>query len=337
MNKILFSLILPVYNVENYIQRCMLSCLNQSFDYAHYEIIVVDDSSPDKSIDLVREISSDYPDAQVSIIKRPNGGLSAARNTGMQIAKGEWLWFIDSDDFISPFALNTLAHAVATTPNVNIINFGYKRVQLDETIDFNVIPTVESRIISPEEFLGNNYFLSAWSRLYNREFVIGNRLYFREGILWEDSHYNLRAIPMAKNMLTLDTPLYYYVNRPGSISTGRHILATQRSRLIILEDIIKWVKDSGLDNELKKIIALHLAKTILCFIGGQQELIKKDRQELYKQFFLTKGCIKWVKKEIDSPLYLYLLTISLVSPKLLQWPLYSRLRIAMARSDKHKA
>ena len=94
----LLSIILPVYNVEAYLGRCINSCLCQDLPKDNYEIIVVIDGSPDNSIEVARRFQSDNDN--VKIVVRENGGLSAARNTGLEAASGDYVWFIDSDDYI---------------------------------------------------------------------------------------------------------------------------------------------------------------------------------------------------------------------------------------------
>ena len=109
MNKPLFSIILPIYKVEKYISKCISTCRNQKgIEYAKYELILVDDSSPDNSIAIAQEELNKHPGIQYTIVHRPNGGLSAARNTGIETAKGEYIWFVDSDDYISEEALRIL-------------------------------------------------------------------------------------------------------------------------------------------------------------------------------------------------------------------------------------
>ena len=99
----LLSLILPVYNVEEYLGRCIESCLNQDLPKSEYEIIVVIDGSPDNSIDVAKRYQK--KNKNIKIITRENGGLSAARNTGLQVASGDYVWFIDSDDAITENSL----------------------------------------------------------------------------------------------------------------------------------------------------------------------------------------------------------------------------------------
>ena len=92
------SIIIPMYNVEPYIEKCLLSCLNQNIPHADYEIIVVNDGSPDGSLGIARRIASTVDN--MLIVSQENGGLSAARNKGLSYAKGEYVWFVDSDDWI---------------------------------------------------------------------------------------------------------------------------------------------------------------------------------------------------------------------------------------------
>ena len=100
------SLIVPVYNVEKYIEKCLLSCLKQDIPQSDYEIIVVNDGSPDSSLAIAERIAAAA--TNIIIVSQKNGGLSAARNTGLKIAKGDYIWFIDSDDTIKENCLKSI-------------------------------------------------------------------------------------------------------------------------------------------------------------------------------------------------------------------------------------
>lgn len=128
----LFSLILPVYKVEHYIGKCILSCLEQKgINSSEYEIILVDDGSPDHSIDVALDVVRKYPNYQVNVIHRENGGLSAARNTGLRVAKGKYVWFIDSDDWIASDSLSILKNIVEQEDAIDVVTFTHQIVFSD--------------------------------------------------------------------------------------------------------------------------------------------------------------------------------------------------------------
>ncbi|MFK1669245.1 glycosyltransferase family 2 protein [Bacteroides fragilis] len=117
-NPILLSIVIPVYNVELYIERCLLSCLNQDLSISQYEIILIDDGSPDSSID---KISKWLDRKNITLLTQPNSGLSVARNNGLLHAKGKYVWFVDSDDWILENCLQEIAGYMVA--GIDIITF----------------------------------------------------------------------------------------------------------------------------------------------------------------------------------------------------------------------
>ena len=114
------SIIIPVYNVEQYLKTCLDSVLHQNIAISEYEVIVVNDSSPDGSLAIAEEYAR--KNSNIKIVTRPNGGLSAARNTGLEHALGEYVWFVDSDDWIEENCLSRLL-SIATLESLDILCF----------------------------------------------------------------------------------------------------------------------------------------------------------------------------------------------------------------------
>ena len=127
------SIIVPVYNVEKYIERCLLSLLNQDIPKSEYEIIVVNDGTPDNSADIAQSIAD--KNENIIVIHRENGGLSAARNTGMEHVHGEYVMFVDSDDYIEPNVLASIFKS-ANSGNVDMLAFSTCRRRKDNQINW---------------------------------------------------------------------------------------------------------------------------------------------------------------------------------------------------------
>ena len=128
------SIIIPVYNVEKYIEKCLLSCIKQDISYEDYEIVVVNDGSPDNSITIVERIAKDY--SNIRIINQENQGLSGARNTGMKHAKGNYIWFVDSDDYIEENCLGRIVSYL--NGDLDILQLQYRHVFEDGTPSFDI-------------------------------------------------------------------------------------------------------------------------------------------------------------------------------------------------------
>ncbi len=203
-----FSLIVPVYNTAAFLPRCVQSILEQDFE--DYELILVDDGSSDDSPALCDAYAAQQP--QVRVIHKPNGGVSSARNTGLEIARGKWIWFIDSDDFIHPHALRELQSA--------------QEAQLAQLYVFN-----EKRAAyhsgTMDELLETYYFsyvlgFAPWNKLYKRELLDTYKLRFdTEETIGEDLLFNLEYYSHINSVCFLGRDYYKYDVREGSAMTTR--------------------------------------------------------------------------------------------------------------------
>lgn len=175
MENILLSIIIPVYNVEKYIEKCITSLLNQLDNCI--EIIIVDDCTPDSSIKICECLIKEYEN--IKIIKRENnGGLSAARNTGIEIAKGKYCWFIDSDDYILPGSLKGIIDLINST-NDDLIIFNHLRI--DETgkkiyksslVNQKVkICNLDDKIEFMCKYLKNDYGFEVWGKIFSLDII----------------------------------------------------------------------------------------------------------------------------------------------------------------------
>ena len=212
-----FSLILPVYNVDKYLDGCMQSVLAQ--DFKDYEVILVDDGSTDHSPAICDAYAEKY--AFVRAIHKPNGGLSSARNAGLGAAQGRYVWFVDSDDRIEHGALAILAKACENDPD--IVKFNYIRSgAYREAVRCNVAAGDYPGAALMEKALrsGGKYVLSAWSHAYKREFLEKSGVSFvnEREIGSEDYLFNLLLLPKAKAVRAIETCLYDYALREGSIT-----------------------------------------------------------------------------------------------------------------------
>lgn len=299
------SMILPVYKVENYIEKCLLSCIHQ-IDASNddYEIIIVDDGSPDRSIDKAQRIAEEHEDMPINIIHRTNGGLSAARNTGLECAKGDYVWFIDSDDYIEPDSIFVLLTAIKACPQADIISFTHKTIFETHTVD-NLLPQeLIGHCTNGFEFLRLTNFYSACNRIYRRTFLDTHKLRFLEGILWEDGEFNIRAFGETERHYCINNSLYNYVRREGSISNSpTNIIKTIDSNVIRFTTIYEWYEKKDLSEYNRKIINLRLTEIIMLCVAELSEIPSNLRKEYKKKILslkpyyykvLTKG-IDWRK------------------------------------------
>ena len=213
---ILISVIVAVYNIENYITRCVESILSQT--YRSLDIILVDDGSTDKSGILCDELAAS--DARVRVLHKENGGLSDARNAGTGIALGEYIAFVDGDDWIQPDMYENMLSCLLDF-QAPIAVCRYKQIYRDHTIDGStgkVVLLEESEAL--EEFIAENDSIpirnAAWNKMYSRELM--GELRFPQGRLYEDIVYTTRLLERSRRCVYLDRAEYNYVlEREGSI------------------------------------------------------------------------------------------------------------------------
>lgn len=208
------SIIIPVYNTERWLRRCLDSCVNQEdVSAGNYEIIAVNDGSTDGSGVIIDEYSSAYPEL-VDIIHQENKGLAVARNRGMQQARGEYLWFVDSDDWVTPSAVKRILDATAGKPDGVAISY---QVVFDDRQSRDVIM---EQVATGVELLRRCNHNPAQFCIFRRQFLEQNGLRFLEGHFHEDVEFSSRAKYLAGNINTISEPLYFFYQRPVSISRG---------------------------------------------------------------------------------------------------------------------
>ena len=208
------SIVIPVYNVEKYIVRCIKSLLCQNYD--DYELIIVDDGSQDRSIEV---LNKSIKDERVRIIAQKNGGLSSARNTGMKNAHGEYIWFFDSDDWAEE---NCLGEIAKNLNGCDLLYFNKHFADVD-----NVSKVIEkSNITNSGEILSMlDYYCQAPFYIYKHDFLLKNKLRFMEGILHEDNLFTPITLFRAKEVRPYDKPVYHQFKREGSIT---HVISPKR-------------------------------------------------------------------------------------------------------------
>lgn len=209
---------MPVYNVEKYIAKSIQSVLNQT--YANFELLIINDGTPDDSIIIAEK----FNDARIKILHKPNGGLSDARNFGIKQAQGDYLYFIDSDDWIEPNLIEVCVAALQKY-ETNFVIFGY---HLDnEDLKGNLITTSSKKhneILFSKEQKNLNIDAEtlalmgyAWNKMYKTTFVKENNLQFEKGVsLVEDILFNAKVYEVSDKILFIDHTLYHYINRPAT-------------------------------------------------------------------------------------------------------------------------
>jgi glycosyltransferase involved in cell wall biosynthesis len=271
-----FSIIIPVYNVELYLKDSLDSVLNQSF--ADWEAICVNDGSTDGSASILEEYAD--KDSRFKIISQSNGGLSAARNTGINAAKGDYILFLDSDDWMELNALEVLSR------NINgedLLCFSGRRF-IEETNLYNPSDVLaEKSYETGMDYYNENAllhrdfaFVCVVLRIYNRMFLSKNKLQFKEGIYHEDNLFTPFACYYAKKVKVVDESLYDYRVRANSITTTGNVKR--------LRDLIEtantlaafFLSKRGFDKTIVYRAITHHYQVVF------KNALKSERKELYR-------------------------------------------------------
>lgn len=216
------SIIVPVYNVEKYLEKCILSIYNSSIYEFTYEIIVVNDGSTDSSSYILENLKKII--SNLIIIYQKNKGLSEARNKGLEFATGKYVWFIDSDDYINDifFDYNELFESsndlIFFDFNIVVEN-GYLNSKLEKGNNYRkyFYEGCYNNIDFYKKFSRNHGLMYAWGYFIKLEFILKNKLYFLSGIHYEDIEFTTKAIFLANNISIKKIALYNYLQRQGSI------------------------------------------------------------------------------------------------------------------------
>ncbi|MCR8660660.1 glycosyltransferase [Paenibacillus endoradicis] len=302
MSKLL-SIIVPIYNVEAYLEKCIDSLLNQS--YGNVEIILINDGSTDRS-GLISDKYSEL-DRRIKVIHRLNGGLSAARNTGIKAASGYYIAFVDSDDFVSEDSFNVLIEK-AESNDLDIVcgnAFRYFENRNKKTVMIQNDMTTE-KVYSGVEYIcdkieGNAYQPCVWLNVYRASLINDNQLFFKEGILHEDEEWTPRVFLKTSRVQYSNHVFYYYVQRQGSIMNARD---KTKNGIDVVETCLEldqiYSDISSISH--RKILKSYLAKLYLSAITVGRLSRKEFKQYINKKFVYDR--VKGGKDRIKMILFI---------------------------------
>lgn len=272
MEKYRFSIIVPVYNVEAYLGKCINSLITQ--DYENYEILLVNDGSTDESGKICDYFSSIC--ARVKVFHCKNKGVSAARNYGMEQAQGEYLIFVDSDDCVEPDLCRRLDAVIRKSQNADVVAYnGWEEEQGKKTREkIKEVKRAELTIWNGHDYLLNCYKKESlevvvWLYCLRKGYAEQQKLRFIEGIYHEDVEFVPRALLSADKLVEIRDCLYHYQVRPGSISTHSNKRKNVKDLFYVLElqnalaerqepELRKWMKNSILNSGLSMVMEAQM-------------------------------------------------------------------------------
>lgn len=265
----LVSIIIPIYKVEQYIERCVESVIRQT--YRHLEIILVDDSSPDKSMELAELIiqKSEYSrDLTFKFLKHEyNRGISVTRNTGINAATGDYLFFIDSDDEITENCIDLLVEPL-NKYSYDIV-MGYY-----QTVGEHKLPnqTVQGELLGvnniAKEYQCNHWHNMVWNKLISRSLVINNKLYFQEKLLHEDELWSALLACSAESMYAVPVQTYIYYFKDSSITISEDVETKLYNYKRVLKGFYSYYNTAdNIHLEAMEIVELRLKNMVLSLMS----------------------------------------------------------------------
>jgi glycosyltransferase involved in cell wall biosynthesis len=285
-----FSVILPIYNVEAYLRECIESILNQS--YKDFELILVNDGSKDKSPDICNEYAKN--DTRIKVIHQKNAGQSVARNNGLAIASGDYIIFIDSDDFIiSKDFLKKIAEKTTNhtdliffkfrnfsdkTKTLSNCRFSYKNASQEKTMSGKI-----QKLVDDDAFYG-----MAWIKAIRRLLLIENNINFENGLLGEDTEWNYHLLMYTKSIEFIDESFLAYRQREGSTSHSLKLKNLTDLIYVISKwsELILQIKDKDLKIALLGSLAKYYSNLLVVYMRVKEKEKKKHKQQLKKYSWL---------------------------------------------------
>ena len=306
------SIIVPVYNIENYIRVCVESILAQT--YASLELILVDDGSKDNSGILCDEYA--VIDPRVKVIHKENGGVSSARNAGLRQAKGDWIMHVDGDDWIEPDMIESLIEAAkATEADLVFSDF----IKYGPNAGNNQLPSWNSdKIDSMSRYIA--YVMTTiWGSIAKRSLYIDHSLKSPEGISYcEDFHLIVRLCHYAKKIANVHRPFYHYRYRPTSIMSNMS-RKTESDEQWVYQDTIRFFKEQGVYEDYRKVMSWRTLKS------AQELLLDPSEHHRFMELFN------------DGKEFIFSCPFVNKKIKILAWLITHNLRPAVVMFDKMRS
>lgn len=286
------SIVVPVYNVEQYVRKCILSIINQDDElFKTFEVIIVNDGSKDKSVEQIQDLVDKYDN--ITLINQENLSLSVARNNGMKVSKGDYVWFIDSDDWITSDAVKyVLSHLDGKN---DIVTINYTVVKEDGE---NPMPTAYSEpliLSGKDSFRQHCEFATMAQRgIYRVKFMKDNNLEFMPGVYNQDDELCLRASYIAEQVTFLPKPIYYFLRTTGD--KHKSIMNNVKPKLgydylTVSKSLVDFSEERIKEKDIFKSFQQHIAVLInmgLRAISKCPEDAQKKYIEMYREFGLKK-------------------------------------------------
>jgi glycosyltransferase involved in cell wall biosynthesis len=286
------SIVVPVYNVEQYVRKCILSIINQDDNmFDDIELIIVNDGSMDKSVEQIQDLVDKYDN--ITLINQENLSLSVARNNGMAVAKGDYVWFIDSDDWITSDAVK---YVMPFLDNVSdIITINYTVVNEDGEFPVSSSFSDAKTLSGKDSFRQHCEFATMAQRgIYRVKFMTENNLVFMPGVYNQDDELCLRASYIAEQVTILPKPIYYFLRTTGD--KHKSIMNSGKPKygfdyLTVSKSLEKFADDHIKEKDIYKSFQCHIAVLINCGLKAIARCSEADQRkyiDMYSELGLKR-------------------------------------------------
>ena len=277
------SVIVPIYNVEKYLEKCINSLLSQTLE--DIQIILVNDGSKDNSGNIAKEYEKNNND-RVIYVEKENGGLSDARNYGLKYATGDFIAFLDSDDYIEKIVYEGVYNK-AIEENADYVECDFiwefpNKIRVDKQYPYK----------NKKEML-SFVRVVAWNKLIKRQLIIDNNLEFPKGLRYEDIEFTYKLIPFVNKFAYVDKPFIHYVQREGSIANVQN----ERTAEIftVLDNVIEFYKKNNIYEEYRNELEYNYARYLLC---SSLKRMCKIKDKTIREKLLTES---WERLNLNFP------------------------------------
>ena len=277
------SVIVPIYNVEKYLEKCINSLLSQTLE--DIQIILVNDGSRDNSGNIAREYEKNNKN-RIIYVEKENGGLSDARNYGLKYATGDFIAFLDSDDYIEKNAYEEMYNK-AIEENADYVECDFiwefpNKIRVDKQYPYK----------NKKEML-SFVRVVAWNKLIKRQLITDNNLEFSKGLRYEDVEFTYKLIPFVNKFAYVDKPFIHYVQREGSIANVQN----ERTAEIftVLDNVIEFYKKNNIYEEYRDELEYNYARYLLC---SSLKRMCKIKDKTIREKLLTES---WERLNLNFP------------------------------------
>lgn len=277
------SVIVPIYNVEKYLEKCINSLLSQTLE--DIQIILVNDGSKDNSGNISKEYEKNNKD-RVIYVEKENGGLSDARNYGLKYATGDFIAFLDSDDYIEKNAYEEMYNK-AIEENADYVECDFiwefpNKIRMDKQYPYK----------NKKEML-SFVRVVAWNKLIKRQLITDNNLEFPKGLRYEDVEFTYKLIPFINKFAYVDKPFIHYVQREGSIANVQN----ERTAEIftVLDNVIEFYKKNNIYEKYRDELEYNYARYLLC---SSLKRMCKIKDKTIREKLLTES---WERLNLNFP------------------------------------